>query len=321
MTITDKQIERRRNYLGSSDMPGILGMNPEGFSTAIDIWNKKVYDIEQREGSEAMKRGQYLEQGMLDFAADKTGLKIMPNQFRVKGIFGANCDGIGYEREKEKIVWLPIGFEAKTTSMWEGWGDEGTDQVPEYVACQVHHQMYCGDFEKVYIPVLLPAFGRLQMKLYLIERDEEVIANMVRIGTEWWEKYVVGLTPPPHMKPAKYEILKLIRREPKKVIDFPVEAMQFVDEWDAAKAQETMWKKNKERARDTIVEVLGNAEGATLPDNNGQLTYLRQHGADAIDLQALKDKYPDIYKEIATPNEFPVLRLKGRKKNDNSNGQ
>ncbi len=327
MPITEKQIERRKNYLGSSDMPAILGMFPKKeidqkdeikswFPTPIDIWNNKVYDIEQKEGSEIMKRGQYLEPSLLKFASDRTGIKIMPNQFRAKGIFGANCDGIGYERTKgNKIVWLPIGFEAKTTSMWKGWEEEGTDMVPDYVACQVHHQMYCGDFERVYIPVLLPAFGRLAMKMYLIERNEKIIANLVQLGTEWWENHVIAKIPPLHEEPAKYEILKLIRRVPKKVIEFPVEAMQFVDEWDAAKKQRIMWEKDEEKAKCRVIEVLAEAEGANLPDG-AILTFLRQRGADNIDRTLLKDKWPDVYKEVATPVEFPALRMKGRKKNE-----
>jgi len=319
MSITEHQLSQRRKYLGSSDMAAILGLSP--FQTPIDIWNLKVYGLEKsdKEKPDFIARGNYLERGLIQFAQDKTrkihpklDLRIQCNQFRAKGVFGANLDGLAFhyisENGRKRKEFLPIGYEAKTTSMWEGWGEEEeTDQVPDYVALQCHHQMYAADLEMVYIPVLLPAFGRLNMRLYKINRDDKVIRQIVKLGIEWWEKYVETKTPPPHSEPPNIEILRNLQREPKKTIDLSDDSK--IKNWLAKRETRLAAEKSEKEALAELIELLGDAEGARLPDGS-VLTYLKQRGADRIDRKLLKSKYPEIYSEVASKTTFRVPRIK-----------
>lgn len=318
MPVTQIQIAKRKQYLGSSDMAAILELSP--FQTAIDVWHLKIYGTEKAEGEEKdyLARGNYLERGLIQFAEDHTrklhpelDLHIQCNQFRVKSIFGANLDGQAFHYVKmnggKKKEFLPIGYEAKTTSMWEGWGEEKTDQVPDYVALQCHHQMYAADLRTVYVPVLLPAFGRLNMRLYKITRDEKVIEQIVKLGTEWWKKYIITKIPPPHSEPAKLEILKRIKREPEKVIDLQDDSI--IQNWLEAKEDKKAAEKKEKETLASVIEILGDAEGARLTDGS-LLIYLKQKGADRIDRTLLKANYPEAYKMVSKENYYRVLRIK-----------
>lgn len=300
MPITETQIEKRRQYLGSSDMAAICGLNP--WNTAKDVWIQKVYPLAPGKGSPDTDRGTFLENGLLEFASKKTDFKITRNQFRAKGIFGANIDGIA----RNGGGFLPIGFEAKTTNLSAEWGEEDTDRVPDYVALQCHHQMYCGGLERVFIPVLTTLFGRLDMRLYRLERDDKLIAKLVKIGTEWWDTYVIPKVPPPQDTPARIELLKRIERVPEKVIDI---SGIIVYGWEVCREKRLDAEKEERIAFARVLDALGDAEAGTL--SGGRIfIYMEQPGADRIDRKVLKNKYPEIYKEIATETFHRVPRLK-----------
>jgi len=301
MPITAKQVERRKQYLGSSDMAAICGLNP--WDTAKDVWIKKVFPLTPGKGTEATERGIYLESGLLDFASQKTGYKIIRNQFRAKGIFGANLDGLARLNGSS----MPIGFEAKTTNLSAEWGEEDTDQVPDYVALQCHHQMYCADLERVFIPVLTTSFGRLDMRLYKIERDDALIAKLVKIGTDWWEAYVVPKIQPADGPPARIELLKRIEREPGKIVDIPDD---LVAHWDDIRRRRLDTKKLEEEALAYILQALGDAETGGRLSDGSIFTYLEQKGADKLDLKLFRSKYPEIYAEISTPTTHRTPRIK-----------
>ena len=311
MPITEKQKEKRQLYLGSSDIAAILGMNP--WKTPIDVWNEKVYPIDEKSKSGAIQIGNFLEKGLIEFAAEETNHKIFLNQFRVKGIFGANLDGQAYQRINGRLEFLPIGYEAKTTSIAEGWGDEGTDDVPDYISIQCHHQIYAAALETVFIPVLIPHFGRLHMKLYRIDRDEKILRDIVRLGKAWWKKYVETKTQPPAEGTPSLEILKRIRREPETFAEPSNEVA--VNEWMGARQERLDAEKREKTALATILEQLGTAEAARLSDGS-VFTYMKQRGADRLNRKLLKSKYPEVYTDVSSENIFRVPRIKpvGREK-------
>jgi len=308
MAITKKQIERRRRYIGSSDIAAICGLSP--WATARDVWVRKVYSLAPDKETADTSRGNYLEDGLLRFAEQKSGYRIARNQFRTKGVFGANLDGLAFQyisgNGRKKKEYLPVGFEAKTTNLSAEWGEEDTDQVPDYVALQCHHQIYCADLERVFVPVLTTHFGRLNMRMYRIERDDEVIARLVKIGTDWWNKHIVQKEPPPQDEPARIELLKRIERVPEKTTVIPTE---LVDNWKKFRQERLDAEKREKKAFAALLESLEDAEAGITPEGEW-FTYLEQKGADRIDRKLLKSRFPEVYSEVAMPTTYRVARLK-----------
>ena len=68
--------------------------------------------------------------------------------------------------------------------MADKWKD---DQIPIHYQLQCHHYMAVCNTDCWYIAVLI--YGR-EFKFYKIERDEEIIRNLIRIECDFWENHV-----------------------------------------------------------------------------------------------------------------------------------
>ena len=207
MGITQKQRALRRRYVGASDVAAIVGEDP--FRNAWDVWAEKVLDLDEDEQTEneAIAIGNYAEDGVLRWGADLLGVKIKRNQWRVhkNGLQSANLDA--------QIMGKPWVMEAKTTSDNSQWGEPYTNEIPSRVLIQVQQQMACVNAELALIPVLLPVFGRMSLRMYEVARDpmlQEVIECEV---AEFWHRYVVEKVEPPDVVPSK-RTLQRIRRQP-----------------------------------------------------------------------------------------------------------
>ena len=121
-------------------------------------------------------------------------------------LFAANLDG--------EILDAPEAIEAKFVTMDSptlgAWGANGTEDVPDHVMCQVQHQMFCADLEKVHVVALLAG----KYRLYHIKRDQELIDYQVGYCEDFWERYVVPEIMPDHSMPA-IETLQRVKRLPK----------------------------------------------------------------------------------------------------------
>ena len=93
MPITDTQRERRKQYIGGSDVAALFGADP--FKTAADVVASKIYDLEDDAPSDAMQVGSYLEAGLMNWAEANIG-KLTRNQFRSRegSRLGVNIDAI-----------------------------------------------------------------------------------------------------------------------------------------------------------------------------------------------------------------------------------
>jgi len=179
------------------------------------------------------------------------------------GIRIANLDGATRDNE---IV------EAKTTTIADEWGDQLTDQVPERVLAQVHHQLGVAgpDFRVAYIPVLLPGFKSLDFRLYRVERNDELVAAVAAAAVDFMENHIRPELPPDDFRPS-LEVAKRIRREPDVVVDIPEDLFTAYKE---AQAAASAAEKAKKAAQAELLAALGTAEGGSCA--LGSVTYLEQ---------------------------------------------
>ena len=202
--ITEKQQVDRTKGIGSSDVPTILGLNT--WSTAHDLWLFKTGQVPGVQENEAMRIGTVLEEGVLQLAAGRLGVKIVKPTSTFVGsapFMRANVDGmIGIAKRGSPIV------EAKTTGRTEGWGDEHTDEVPEAVKAQVMFQMMCSSSDVTHIACLQGDRG-LRLKMYRVPFCSEYGSYIHERVCHFW-RLVQSNTPPDCV--ASLDVLKQIRR-------------------------------------------------------------------------------------------------------------
>lgn len=144
--LSDERTEQwhylRRQGVTSSDMPAILGINPPTRESAFALWHRKTGGLGQVEPTEQMHWGHRLEGPVSDEFADRH-----PEMSVLMGGLFAHRDRtwqmatldrylmLGHDPAEDRVL------EIKTEDDSDGWGDDGTDEVPIYVRAQVMWQL------------------------------------------------------------------------------------------------------------------------------------------------------------------------------------
>ncbi len=176
-------LKQRRAGIGGSDVAAIIGISK--WRTALDVYNSKIGDVEDVD-NESKEWGRRLEPVVRQAYADKTGrsVKIPGEMFRSAEhpFMIANLDGLCEDR----VV------EIKTAGTSQGWGESGTDEIPDYYLTQVQHYMTVTGKKLCDVAVLI---GTSDFRVYTIEHDPELEALIVKAEETFW-KHVEQRIPP-----------------------------------------------------------------------------------------------------------------------------
>lgn len=135
--------------IGGSDVAAILGLSK--WRTPLDVYNSKVGEVSDEEDNASMEWGRRLGPVIRQAYSDKTGraVECLGHIFRSgeHPFMIANVDGLCADRV----------LEIKTSRSGADWGEEGTDEIPEYYLTQVHHYMTVTRMELCDVAVLIGA--------------------------------------------------------------------------------------------------------------------------------------------------------------------
>jgi hypothetical protein len=110
---------------------------------------------------------------------------------------------------KNRVLYVhkaPDAHEGKTARYPDGWGDAGTDQVPEHYLIQCQHGMMVTGLPVCDLAVLI---GGQDFRLYIIPADAGLQAAMLDALTEFWAHVTKGTRPPLDLKaPGAIAVLK-----------------------------------------------------------------------------------------------------------------
>lgn len=262
--ITTEQRTLRKKYIGSSDAAAILGLDP--YRSAADVWYDKTGRDLGFDGNEATERGDDIEPALLNYAERKLEVTLERNVMVVSKLMpelAANLDGFA------PTLVAPI--EGKSTCIEEGWGEVGTDQVPDRVLTQVHHQMFVvgPECRVAYVPVVFPAYRRFDFRLYRIDRNNDLSEMVATACADFLLKFIQTDIRPDDFRPS-IEVLKRARRQPGVVA--PV-AFDLYQAWAANREARLAAEKREKLSQAALIAALGDAEAGELPDGS-VFTYL-----------------------------------------------
>jgi len=267
--------------IGSSDVPTILGLNP--WSTPHDLWLVKTGQASGPEENDAMRLGTVLEAGVLQLAGERLGAKIVKPTSTFVGcelFMRANVDGmIGVAKRGSPIV------EAKTTGRTDGWGDEGTDEVPESVKAQVMFQMMCASSDLAHVACLQGDYG-LRLKMYRVPFCEDYAGYIHERVREFWTANVERRVPPAGL--PTLEVLKRVRRN----ADAPavqIDPALFVKDADA----QTVLKAAEAHANEMRAALLAALGQSTVGEANGYRVKISQVETSRFDAKAFAEANPE----------------------------
>ena len=212
----------RQSGIGGSDISSVCGINP--YKSALALYYEKTQEVKEDDVENLpAELGTYLEPFMKvkfeDWWKKNKGGEIievesMPFilQHSTNKIALANLDGFF----GDKLV------EYKTTSErnYKQWEE---DNLPDYYYLQTQWYLYVTDFRYCYIAFLI---GNRKFDVKLIERNEEVIKQIVEKADYFWNTFVIPRIPPaPSGDESSGETLKAMypKEEEGKVITLDVE--------------------------------------------------------------------------------------------------
>jgi putative phage-type endonuclease len=172
----------RRQGLGSSDAPAVVGVSP--YRTPLRLWAEKVGLLEPEE-TEAMRWGRLLEPVVADEYARAAEIELWAPmalyQHHEHAWMLATPDRLATQARPEVVV------EIKVRGAW-------VDQdLPPHYVIQVQHQMAVLGLERATVVVLVA--GQRLVWAH-VERDDAMIRDLIEREREFWRRVELNDPPP-----------------------------------------------------------------------------------------------------------------------------
>ncbi|MEB6549118.1 YqaJ viral recombinase family protein [Heyndrickxia sporothermodurans] len=310
MVISTKDMSRsewlmeRTKGIGGSDCGIILGLNK--YRTAFELWLEKTGQVEPIEiDNEAIYWGNEMENVVAKEFEKRTDKKVRRSNFMYSHpnhpFIKANVDRL--------VVGESAVLECKTASAYlaKEWKDE---EIPDTYLVQVQHYLGVTGKQKGYIAVLI---GGNKFVWKEVERDEELINMIFQAEINFWNNHVLANVPPPldgSSAAEKYLKEKYDRAEKDKEVVLPPDYKEILVQYEKIKSDEKLIKKAKTEIENKIKAELQDAERGIVSD---YLVTWKNQSRASVDSKALKEKFPDIYKEVLKTSSFRKLEVKEAK--------
>lgn len=248
----EEWLKIRQTGIGGSDAAAVAGLSR--FRSPLQVYMEKLGLTEPQEETEAMYWGKKLEDLVAEEFSLRTGMKLRRRNetLRHKDYpwMIAHVDRL--------IVGKDEGLECKTSGAYKADEWEG-DEIPWEYAIQCHHYMAVTGYSAWWIAVLI---GGNKFLYKRIERDEEIIANLIKIESDFWNNHVVKRIPPdPDGSETSTEFVKsLYPKSNGKALDLPSETAKWIEQYHEALEAEKEARERKNEAQNRLQMLLGEYE-------------------------------------------------------------
>lgn len=176
----EEWLRYRKKGITGTDAGAICGLNP--YVSAFSVYQDKTSDFIETVDNEAMKQGRDFEEYVAKRFEEETGLNVR----KANAIFQNEEHPIMLADFDRLIVGQKAGLECKTVSPYSSdkWAD---GNIPLHYQMQVQHYLAVSGYDCWYIAALI--FGK-EFIIRKIERDEELISNLITIEERFWNEYV-----------------------------------------------------------------------------------------------------------------------------------
>ena len=279
----------RKNGIGGSDAGAVCGLNP--YVSPLEVYFSKTCEgiDEGAPDNEAMREGRDLEDYVARRFMEASGLKVRRANVmyasREHPFMIADVDRLVTGRENGIT-----GLECKTASPYsaEKWKD---GKIPAHYIMQCYHYMAVLDAQSWYIAVMV--YGR-EFKYIKLERDEEIIQQLIRIEENFWNHNVmVRVMPEPDGSDAAETFINRHFAESRKELSIPLkgfdEKLRRREEITGIISQLDTEKKKIEQEIKTYMDEAEYAE------NENFLVSWKNSITNRIDTKRLKEEMPEVY--------------------------
>ena len=295
-------LEYRKLGIGGSDASVVCGISR--YKSPVELWMEKTNQIPSQEAGEAAYWGTQLETMVRSEFTKRTGVEVNRVMRLLQSaehpFMLANLDGICEHPDFGTCV-----FEAKTASAYKA--GEWDDTIPDEYMLQIQHYMAVTGYQGAYIAVLI---GGNTFRWRFVVRDEELIAAVIALETDFWNHVEKGI--PPALDGTNASARFLLECFPNSVpqsqITLPDTAAELLRQYDDACEQLEAISQQKQRAENLLKQMMGENEVGT---GSGHVVTWKSVVQERLDSKTLKAEHPTLYKKYAnktTYRRFSVRR-------------
>ncbi len=253
----------RRGYIGGSDMAAILGIDP--WRTPLHVYLAVIGEMPETDETELMRFGKLMEDPIATLIEERTGFPVheVPDQF-------VHPDYEFIRGRIDRQFDVSHGIEIKNVGRGgaKHWGPAGdVTGVAEHYLPQVYTYMRLANYDRMTVAAY---FGGADLRLYEVERDDDVSDAIINEAVEFWFKHVVPRVPPDpdFSRQDTLDLAKSLFGLTDKVVQADDEAGDwyrvYLDATEKAKTYQTA----ADAAKTHLVWTLG--DGSAMRFNDGQ---------------------------------------------------
>lgn len=300
-------LAKRREGIGSSDIPAIMGVAPR---VAQHVYYDKIGDLpEDDDAGEAALWGTLDEETTAREWARRNrsvvrriGIIARVDQPHMMCTLDRRITECPIERNHHE----QCALEVKHTSAWLA--GRWRRDVPDLVLAQVLWQIAVTGYDHIHIACRI---GGNDYRQRVVRRkgNEQLIEDIVTVAGRFWREHVLTRTPPPYTGQEEPDSLLDLygRLHPDReglvdLDDDPGVAVTVIEDlraYEEERLREAAHKKAKDTAKARLVDRLGGAEAGFFGEREA-FTYRQYAGKRAVDLDRLAERWPDAYADCVS---------------------
>jgi putative phage-type endonuclease len=287
----DAWLAERRTGIGGSDAAAALGLSP--WRTPLALYLEKLGEAQPFVDNEAMLWGRVLEPAIRDEYQRRTGRVVARSPRAIvnpqHAFMRANLDGMTCEP-------VPRVVEIKTARMDKGWGEAGSDEVPQQYFLQCVHYMICTGAQLADLAVLI---GGQDFRIYTIRNNPTLTELVVEGEREFWT-HVQDRAPPPAT--TLPEINMRWRDSRPAQVEFSAEVAEALNRLATLRAEISDREAECEAYEATVKAALEDRDTGTI-DGVVACTWKRARGSQVFDAKRFESENPDVYAKYLTTRQ------------------
>lgn len=293
----EEWLQVRKQGIGASDAAAACGISP--YQSRLELWmiktgrDQNLPKVDPNDMASPMYWGNVLEPIVAEHYSRKTGNKVrrvnavLQHPDPDKHFMLANLDYSVVGNESVQIL------ECKTA------GEFGSrlwrDGVPDYIQCQVQHQLAVTGKQAADVCVLMCGQN---LQVFRIERDDEVIHRLIELEREFWH-YVETDTPPPTdgSHSAGRALQALYPKDAGTIMDLSENDALCGDFAELLDVRERLsrMEQQESRLKQRIQEALGDASKGVFP--NGEVSWKCSQSSTVLDSKTLLKERPELLQQ------------------------
>ncbi len=285
---TPEWLAARLEGIGASEASAAIGVSP--WQSPIGLWAEKLGLTPPQAETLPMRIGSELEPLIARLYTEQTGAKVrrvnMLRQHPTHPFMLASID----RRAGKRLV------ELKYSLRGTGYGEPGTDEVPDEVLVQVLHQMAVSDVDEADVAAIIG--GRQDVQIYPIRRSAEAEAAIVEREAEFWDHVQSRTEPPLDGSEATLRALAAIYpRDDGEVLEADADVGLSLVSYHVSSQAIAAAEEQKAAARARIEAFMGTASKLVAP-GVGSVTWKTAKDSEVVDWKGVADAYDRVIDRV-----------------------